>query len=107
MMILLPFPRDRSIAWLFLVTVPLSIFLLNIVRLAFRKGLRQVPGPFAARFTDFWRVGFVWKGDAHNQYRALHAKYGPIVRTAPNVVDISDPSAVPIIYGINSKYIKV
>ncbi|KAF2804541.1 cytochrome P450 [Mytilinidion resinicola] len=68
--------------------------------------LRKVPGPAAARFTNLWRVSFVWSGKAHIKYRKLHEKYGPIVRTGPNVLDISDPSAIPTIYGIKSKYLK-
>ncbi|KAH8652879.1 putative P450 monooxygenase [Ilyonectria robusta] len=48
----------------------------------------------------------VFRGTAHIEYRQLHKKYGNIVRTAPRVVDISDPDAIPIIYGISSKFIK-
>ncbi|GKT51986.1 cytochrome P450 monooxygenase [Colletotrichum spaethianum] len=62
--------------------------------------------PWLARLTSFWRISLVLKGKAHDRYRKLHQKYGPIVRTAPNVVDISDPSAISIIYGINSKFLK-
>ncbi|KAH8683619.1 cytochrome P450 [Ilyonectria robusta] len=45
-------------------------------------------------------------GNAHINYRKLHDKYGPIVRTAPNVVDISDPAVIPSIYAIGSKFVK-
>ncbi|KAK1484646.1 hypothetical protein CTAM01_12890 [Colletotrichum tamarilloi] len=84
----------------------LFILLVNSLRVAFRPGLSKIPGPFFARFTPLWRVFFVWKGNAHSDYRILHEKYGPVVRTAPNVVDISDPAALQTIYGINSKFIK-
>ncbi|KAL1633443.1 hypothetical protein SLS58_011074 [Diplodia intermedia] len=72
----------------------------------FRRGIRRVPGPLAAKLTPYWRIGLVWSGDAHEKYRALHARYGPMVRTAPHVVDISDPAAIPTIYGIKSRFLK-
>lgn len=73
----------------------------------FWGSLRNVPGPLLAKFSPFWRVWFVRKGDAHVRYRSLHEKYGSIVRTAPSVVDISDPAVIPTIYGIGSKFLKV
>lgn len=79
----------------------------QVLSATFRPGLRNVPGPWPAKFTSLWRVMFVYDGEAHEKYRKLHTTYGPIVRTAPNVVDISDPSAISAIYGINSKYLKV
>jgi hypothetical protein len=86
---------------------PIFLWLCNAVYLALKPGLRGIPGPLSARFTELWRLRFVGRGTAHEDYPALHKKYGPLVRTAPNVVDISDPAVVPIIYGINSKYYKV
>lgn len=91
-----------------LVTIGLgTIIFVNLARAAFRRELWRVPGPWLARFLPFWRVFFVHRGDAHIRYRELHDRYGPIVRTAPNVVDISDPTVIPTIYGIGSKYYKV
>jgi hypothetical protein len=37
-------------------------------------------------------------------YRELHRKYGQIVRVGPNHVATSDPAAIPVIYGLGSKY---
>ncbi|KAH8883489.1 cytochrome P450 [Thozetella sp. PMI_491] len=39
-------------------------------------------------------------------YYNLHREYGAIVRTAPNVVSIADPHAIPAIYGIGTKFYK-
>ena len=39
-----------------------------------------------------------YKGDLVYAHRALHARYGPLVRIAPNEVLSSSPSAVPLIY---------
>ncbi|KAJ5934250.1 cytochrome P450 [Penicillium verhagenii] len=68
--------------------------------------MRTLPGPKFARFSPFYRAWKISKGDAPVFYRNLHEKYGRIVRTGPNTVDISDPDALPVIYGIGSKFLK-
>lgn len=88
-------------------TVLLVGWLVSLVRTALRPGLGNIPGPGLAKFTQAWRIGLVWKGNAHEKYKLLHEKYGPIVRTAPNVVNISDPTSIATIYGISSKFLKV
>lgn len=88
-------------------TVILVGWLVSLVHTTLRPGLRNIPGPWVAKFTQAWRIGLVWKGNAHEEYKLLHEKYGPIVRTAPNVVDISDPTSIATIYGISSKFLKV
>ncbi|KAI8649573.1 hypothetical protein NCS55_01457400 [Fusarium keratoplasticum] len=87
-------------------TVILVGWLVSLVHTTLRPGLRNIPGPWVAKFTQAWRIGLVWKGNAHEEYKLLHEKYGPIVRTAPNVVDISDPTSIATIYGISSKFLK-
>lgn len=74
---------------------------------AFKPGLKSIPGPAIARFSSFYRPWKISKGDAPDFYLRLHDEYGKIVRTGPNTVDISDPKALPIIYGISSKFLKV
>ena len=76
-------------------------------RIALRKGLRTLPGPFLARISGLYRLSLVYDGDAPRQYRKVHEKYGPVVRVGPNHVSVADPSAIPIIYGIGSSYRKV
>jgi hypothetical protein len=77
------------------------------VATALKPGLRSIPGPVIARFSKLHRAWNISKGNAPVFYTKLHEKYGPIVRTGPTTVDISDPAAVAIIYGINSKFLKV
>jgi hypothetical protein len=96
----------RDWATLAVVVLALAILVPSIVAV-FKPGLRSIPGPLLARFSPFYRLVKLSKGDAPVYYRKLHNKYGPIVRTGPNTVDISDSKAVPIIYGINSKFFKV
>jgi hypothetical protein len=38
--------------------------------------LRQIPGPFWARFTRLWYLRKVWKGDFQKTNIELHKKYG-------------------------------
>ncbi|KAF9891574.1 hypothetical protein FE257_003585 [Aspergillus nanangensis] len=73
---------------------------------AFKPGLRLIPGPIIARFSSFYRPWLISGGEAPDVYRKLHEQYGKIVRTGPNSVDISDPDAIAIIYGISSKFLK-
>src|SRR6266542_2079055 len=70
---------------------------------AFGPGLGNVPGPRIARLTRLYLVNETRKGKGHTLYCELHAKYGPIVRIAPNKVTISDPVAIPLIYGVGRK----
>lgn len=85
----------------------LFLTIAKLLRVAFRKGIREIPGPRLARFTPFYRINLVVGGDAVNKYRQLHERYGPFVRTGPNSVAIADPKAIPIIYGISSRFMKV
>lgn len=72
----------------------------------FQPGLVSIPGPPVVAYTQLWRLYDVYKGHAHITAINLHKKYGPIVRIAPNHVSISDPSMIPVIYGIKETYTK-
>ncbi|KAL2431956.1 Pisatin demethylase [Exophiala dermatitidis] len=68
--------------------------------------LRPVPGPFLARFGRiyyFWRVS---RGRWEHDDLALHRKYGPVVRVAPDMYSIDSPEVVKKVYGIGSKFPK-
>jgi hypothetical protein len=82
-------------------------WIISTLKLAYRHDLSSLPGPKWARFTSFYRVYRLWSGEAPAVYLELHEKYGPIVRTGPNIVSIADPLAIPTIYGITSNFIKV
>lgn len=84
-----------------------AFYLVASIRVTFKKGLRKIPGPLAARFSGFYRFSLVYAGNAPLEYRKVHQKYGPLVRVGPNHVSISDPNAIPQIYGIGSNYVKV
>ena len=87
----------------------LIFFILFIGRLFYKRyasPLRNVPGPFAASFTRLWKLYQMYRGDMEKTNIALHRKYGPVVRIAPNEVSLDDPESVKIIYGHATEFIK-
>lgn len=93
-------------AFYFIGFILLLQFVLHL-RQVFRSDLKGIPGPTIARLTAFWRPWALRNGDCPEVYYDLHRKYGTFVRVAPGVVSIADPKAIPQIYGIGSKFIKV
>lgn len=75
--------------------------------LAFEPSLTKIPGPFLPRFSGWDRIRKVATGNSHQSDYNMHQVYGPVIRNGPNRVSISDPSAIAIIYAMNSKFIKV
>jgi hypothetical protein len=74
------------------------ILRISIYRLYFHP-LKNHPGPFLARLTSLPDVYHAYRGDKHIHFLHLHAKYGSIVRFAPNSIAINDPAALKAIYG--------
>lgn len=60
--------------------------------------LAHVPGPFLPKVSSLWLVYHAWIGDECTVVHALHQRYGPIVRTGPNSIDIADGEALHDIY---------
>lgn len=85
----------------------LGLVVLRLATNRLKAGVRDIPGPAAAKFSRLWKLHSVWKGDHHNTAIDLHRKYGPLVRIGPRHVSVGDPSAIPVIYGLNSGFTKV
>lgn len=83
-----------------------SIIVFRRIYIAFWGPLRDVPGPFWAKFTRLWEVYALMPGDLEIKLIALHRLYGPIVRIGPNKCSIDDPDAVKIIYGLGKSFAK-
>lgn len=88
------------------VLVPLFAIIWRVWR-ALATPLRDLPGPFTARFTRLWYLKNVWRGDFEKVNVRLHHQYGPIVRIAPNEYSIDDSEAIKIIYGHGTSFTKV
>lgn len=82
--------------------VALAVVLLShVIYCRLFHPLAAVPGPFLASITTAWLAHAYWRQDFHKYAIQLHKEYGPVVRIAPNAVDVGDPEAVKIIYGIS------
>lgn len=68
--------------------------------------LASIPGPFAASLSRLWLAKHVWDADMIWTVMDLHKKHGPLVRTGPNEVSVSDIAAVKQIYGAGSRFTK-
>jgi hypothetical protein len=80
----------------------------------FSSPLRKFPGPFLActsrpqtqfctaclltishaAWTNLWRMYYAYTGQMHTITKKMHEKYGPVVRMAPNYLDIDYPSLI-------------
>lgn len=69
--------------------------------------LHSVPGPVLAKFTNLQRMLWVQARKAHDVHLSLHRRHGHLVRMGPNMVSVSDPAAIPIIYGFDGRFKKV
>lgn len=65
---------------------------------AYLHPLRHYPGPFWSRTTNFPRELALFSGRAHLYAADLHAKYGEVVRVAPNELSYSNAGAWKEIY---------
>ncbi|KAH8158070.1 hypothetical protein CIB48_g10176 [Xylaria polymorpha] len=72
----------------------------------YRDPLRHIPGPLIAHLTPIWLWYISWRGIECTELDKLHEKYGPVIRIAPNEIDISDGVAVPVIYVKNGGFPK-
>lgn len=61
--------------------------------------LRHVPGPIIAKCTNLWLYYHYFVGDQCSVIQRLHQRYGPILRVAPNEVEIAKGEALWPIYG--------
>jgi hypothetical protein len=68
--------------------------------------LAKVPGPFWASVTRFWYMYRIIAADMDRVQRALHKKYGPLVRIGPDEVSSANPSDIPLIYRTSDPLIK-
>jgi hypothetical protein len=69
--------------------------------------LKDIPGPFLAKFTNFWRVYDYCHLISPETQKKLHAKHGLAVRLGPNLISLNDPALIPIIYNTRGTFRKV
>ncbi|KAF3047879.1 hypothetical protein E8E11_008115 [Didymella keratinophila] len=80
----------------------IALLALSVVRYLYQiltSPLRDVPGPFPARFTRLWELWAICKHENATLNITLHEEYGPVVRLAPNRYSINDGEAAKVILG--------
>ncbi|KAF9075642.1 cytochrome P450 [Rhodocollybia butyracea] len=80
----------------FFITLCSSIVL---YRLSPLHPLAKIPGPTMHKVSKLWSVWICWQGRQHTEFKAMHDKYGNVVRTGPNEISVIDPSAVTDVLG--------
>jgi hypothetical protein len=86
-----------------------SIILIAISSLVWgylKSPIRNIPGPFLAKFTNLWRFFDSYGGRPELTQRILHERYGSAVRLGPNVVSINDPTVIRTVYSTKGEFLK-
>jgi benzoate 4-monooxygenase len=88
-------------------TIPIALLLFYLVPyFTSNTTLRDIPGPFAAKFTNLWLLLQARQGKRYQSVDEAHRKYGKLVRIQPNHISIADESAIPIVYGHGNGFLK-
>jgi hypothetical protein len=83
-----------------LIFIAFSIFIvLNRIRKVLLDPLRDVPGPFIARFSRLWLLREYINGNFHETNINLHQKYGMIVHCSHLISKLaSEPSPLQVLW---------
>ena len=74
---------------------------------SYKPGIRDLPGPWLAKYTDLLRVYWAWKGDPWITYQRLKKQYGNTVRIGPNAILLSEQGQYDKILGFKEDFTKV
>lgn len=80
-----------------------------VTRALYRKyasPLRQFPGPWLASCSRLWKVLSTASTHTHLDHIALHEKYGPIVRIAPDELSLASPEAARTLLSAGKRFYK-
>lgn len=75
--------------WLTTVVLYVSYAWLKVITGAFFGPLSKIPGPKLWAISRLPRMYMEWQGEEAAGVAALHKKYGPVVRLAPNEVSFA------------------
>ncbi|KAL2004524.1 hypothetical protein VTN00DRAFT_3409 [Thermoascus crustaceus] len=79
---------------------------ISVYRLFFHR-LRHFPGPLWAKLSRFYDAALAAKNvQYHVEVAKMHENYGDFIRTGPREICIVRKSAIPLIYGPQSKCLK-
>ena len=94
---------------LFLISLAcLALYAIVILNKAvFKPGVRQIPGPFLAKFTDLLRTYYAYRGILFQKQQEWHRRYGNYVRIGPNTVMVSESDVFQGVFGARKEFPKV
>jgi hypothetical protein len=92
--------------WQLALSLPI-LFVSHLLWQYVQSPLKNIPGPFFAKFTNIWRLLDILGGRSDLTQKILHAKHGSAVRLGPNFVTLSDPSLIKVVYDARGKFLKV
>ncbi|KAI1129661.1 cytochrome P450 monooxygenase [Nemania abortiva] len=81
-----------------LITIILAYGIWRAIYNVYFHPLRHFPGPPLAAVSDFFKLWILSTRQNHTLSITAHAKYGPILRAAPNLLSVNDPHMLPLIY---------
>jgi benzoate 4-monooxygenase len=88
-------------------TIFVAIALFYVVPyLTSNVGIKAIPGPFAAKFSNLWLLLQARQGKRYKSVDEAHKEYGKLVRIQPNHVSVADESAINVIYGHGNGFLK-
>ncbi|KAL8910656.1 MAG: hypothetical protein Q9171_004072 [Xanthocarpia ochracea] len=74
------------------------LYVLRAAYLEHINPLRNISGPWLAKYTRVWLWKAITSRDWHRTIAALHRQHGPVIRIAPNEYSIDDPEAAKVIF---------
>jgi benzoate 4-monooxygenase len=87
--------------------IPVAVIIYYLVPyLTANTGIKSVPGPFAAKFSNLWLLWQARRGKRYQSVDDAHKKCGKLVRIQPNHVSVADESAINAIYGHGNGFLK-
>jgi hypothetical protein len=84
----------------------LTTLLLRSLHKRYASPLRKYPGPILASVSRLWKVKSTASGRTHLDHIALHRRYGPVVRIAPNEVSVASPEAARTLLSAGKRFFK-
>ncbi|KAH1446830.1 hypothetical protein KXX68_005450 [Aspergillus fumigatus] len=84
-----------------LFALTLAAFIARVVYRCYFHPLARYPGPWFAHISNAWRLVAFFSGQHHLMEQRLHARYGRVVRVAPNWLSFSTLEDFEAIYGFN------
>ncbi|TID14100.1 pisatin demethylase / cytochrome P450 monooxygenase [Venturia nashicola] len=94
------------LAYIISVVGIVAFSILRLIHNSSKPGVRDLPGPWLAKYTDLLRVYWAWKGDSWITFQRLKKEYGNAVRIGPNTIMLSEQGQFDKILGFKEDFVK-